>query len=185
MMETTNLPSGSWALVQFEGFKAHFCPSELVADLIADIEVRGGPATEVTLAVKGGADLPGIVLANRSWEDIPIGGFKLGFPSQDFEHFMAELERSPVRRFASGREYHKIHGWLHCVVLTPEQRADVLRTMGEMLPEVRERADEENRLFLKAMERVNEGKLRAVSWREAALRGEAMRVTVPPKGEKN
>jgi hypothetical protein len=86
------------------------------------------------------------------------------------------MRSSPVRRFASGREYHKIHGWLHCVVLTPEQRGTVLKTMGEMLPVARERAEEANKEFLKVMDRANEGRLRVVSWREFALRG-----TVPPK----
>jgi len=175
-MKIDNLAAGSWAVVVFGGYKAHFCPSELVGDLIADIESRGGETMEVKETDKGGADLPGIVAVNRPWEDIAIGGFKLGFPSQDFEHFMGELESSPVRRFASGREYHKIHGWLHCVVLTPEQRGTVLKTMGEMLPVARERAEEANKEFLKVMDRANEGRLRVVSWREFALRG-----TVPPK----
>lgn len=184
-MKTDNLSAGSWALIQFDGFKFHFCPSELAGDLIADIEARGGPALKLEGVDHGVIDLPGIVLANRSWEDIQIGGFTLGFPSQDFEHFMAELEYSPVRKFTSGREYHKIHGWLHCVVLTPEQRKAVLKVMAEMLPEACKRAEEENRLFLEAMDRVNKDKLRAASWREAKLRGEALRFTIPPKGEKN
>jgi hypothetical protein len=184
-MKTDNLAPGSWAFVLFGGYKAHFCPSNLVGDLVADIEGRGGETIEVKQVDQGGADLPGIVLAHRSWEDIDLGGFKLGFPTQDFEHFVAELERSSIRKFSSGKEYHKIHGWMHCVILTPEQRTTVLKAMAEMLPDVRKRAEEEDRLFLEAMERVNKDKPRAFSWREAQIRGEAMRVTIPPKGEKN
>jgi hypothetical protein len=169
-MKIKDLPAESWACIMFDGFKAHFCPSSLAGDLIADIGVRGGQTMEVREATEGWADLPGIVLANRSWEDVMVGEFKLGFPSQDFAYFMAELEASPVRRFVSGREYHKIHGWLHCIVLTPEQRAAALETMATMLPEARGRAEEENRRFLAKMDLVNEDKLRAVSWREVALR---------------
>jgi len=175
-MKIDNLAVGSWALILFKGYKTHFCPSELVGDLIADIGARGGNAYEVRETDNGGADLPGIVAADRRWEDILIGGFKLGFPSQDFEYFMEELELSPVRKFASGREYHKVHGWIHCVVLTPEQRAFVLKTMAEMLPAVHQRVEEENRRFLEAIDKANEGKLRVMSWRAQALRG-----TVPPK----
>lgn len=175
-MRADNLRPGSWACILFGGFKAHFCPSDMAGDLIADIAVRGGEAMEVRETAEGWIDLPGIVLAKRSWEDIMVGGFKLGFPSQDFEHFMAVLGTAPERRFASGREYHKIHGWLQCVVLAPEQRAAVLKAMARILPEARLRAEEENRSFLEAMDRVNEGRVRAVSWREAALRG-----TMPPK----
>jgi hypothetical protein len=175
-MKIDNLAVGSWALVLFEGYKTHFCPSELVGDLIADIGARGGNAYELQETDTGGADLPGIVAADRHWEDILVDGFKLGFPSQDFEYFMAELGSSPVRKFANGREYHKIHGWLHCIVLTPEQQAFVLKAMVEMLPEVRQRAEEENKRFLEAIDRANKDRLRVVSWREQALRG-----TVPPK----
>lgn len=175
-MEIHNLAVGSWALVLFEGYKTHFCPSDLTGDLIADIGTRGGNVYELKETDEGGADLPGIVAVNRHWENILIDGFKLGFPSQDFEHFMAELESSPVRKFASGREYHKIHGWLHCIVLTPEQRIFVLKAMVEMLPMVRQRAEEENKRFLEAIDRANKDRLRVASWRERALRG-----TVPPK----
>jgi hypothetical protein len=175
-MRIDNLESGAWALIMFDTFKAHFCPGELAADLIADIVGRSGNVVSMERASEGGIDLPGIVLANRRWEDIPLDGFNLGFPAQDFEHFMAELEAAPERRFANGRGYHKIHGWLHCVVLTPGQRETVLGAMAAILPEVRIRAEEENRKFLEAMGRVNADKVRAVSWREAAMRG-----TVPLK----
>jgi len=129
-MKIEKLEPGSWACVMFDGFKAHFCPEELVADLIADIEGRGGTVMLVEESKEGGADLPGIILANRKWVDIPLGEFKLCFPAQDFEHFMAELEGSPVRRFSNGREYHKIHGGYHCVVMTPAQRAVTLEVMS-------------------------------------------------------
>jgi len=184
-MKIDKLKPGSWAVVLFAGYKTHFCPSELAGDLIADIEARGGETVEMKETKEGRADLPGIVSTNRVWEDIEIGEFKLGFPSLDFEYFMEELGRTPLRKFGSGKEYYKIHGWLHCVVLTPEQRIAVLAKMAEMLPDVRKHAEKEDKEFLEAMEQINKGKLRVVSCREAELRGEAMRVTIPPKGEKN
>jgi hypothetical protein len=175
-MKIDQLAPNSWAAILFEGYKTHFCSSELVGDLVADIESRGGVTDKVKEVVTSGADLPGIVLVNSPWEEIALNNFKLCFPTQDFEHFMMELESSPLRKFSSGREYHKIHGWIHCIVFTPEQRVAVLKTMEEMLPEVRAKREEVDKEFLRAMEKVNEDKLCAMSWREFALRA-----TVPPK----
>ncbi len=171
-MRTDDLKPGSWACVTFDGFKTHFVPSELAGDLVADIEGRGGRTMEVMETDHGGADLPGMVSAGRPWEDIQLGGFKLGFPSTDLEHFLGELTRSPVRRFASGREYHKIHGWLHCVVLTPEQRVAAMEAMEAILPEVRRRAEEEDKKLERALERINADKVRVVRPRPMPGKGE-------------
>ena len=172
-MEVDNLGSSSWVCVLFTGFKAHFCPRDLVGGLIADIESRDGETNKVEEVSEGAIDLPGIVMADRPWEVLEVCGLRLSIPSQDFEHFMAKLETAPERRFANGAKYHKIHGWLQCVVFTPEQRETALRAMNKMLPEARKRCDDADKEFLKRMDKVNEGRLRAVSWRECALRGNA------------
>lgn len=151
-MEISDL--GPWARLTFEGYKQHYCPAELAADLLADIEARGGRNMEIEGTAEGAIDLPGMILADRPWEDLMIGPFKLGIPSQDFEIFAAELERSPVRRFASGKEYHKIHGWMTCVVVTPEQRERMLRDMEAMLPEARRHQEEADERLTNALDRM-------------------------------
>lgn len=160
-----------WSFLLFEYYKPHFCSNELVTDLITDIGSRDGPLIEVKSVNKGGADRPGMVLANRPWETIVLGEFKLEFPSQDFEYFMEELRSSSVREFISGKKYYKIHGWRHCIVVTPEQRETILQTMNEMLPGVHTRCDEAEEKLIEAIERLDKNKVLIVQ-----------RPTVVPKG---
>jgi len=157
-MEIESL-NGPWVQLRFEGavpFKTHYCPSDMMTDLVADLVARGGELTRTEDTDKGCVDLPGIVLADRPWEDLMIGEFKLGIPSQDFEYFAVELERSPVRRFASGKEYHKIHGWLVCVIMTPKQREQALRDMVVMLPEARKHQQEADARLEKSLDRMRQ-----------------------------
>ena len=133
-MNAENLAEGSWALVMFSGgWKFHYCPSEIVSDLVADIIARGGEEKEIKVVVEGRIDLPGMIMTDRPWESIKIGSFNLNIPSQDFSKFMIELASAPVRKFASGKEYYKIHSWRECVVFSPEQREMVLDVAEKMI----------------------------------------------------
>jgi hypothetical protein len=148
-----------WTFLLFEYYKPHFCPNELITDLIIDIESRGGPLIETKSVDKGGADRPGMVLMDRPWETIILDGFKLEFPSQDFEYFMEELKSSSMREFISGKKYYKVHGWRHCIVVTPKQREIVLQAMDEMLPRVRARCEEAEEKLIEVIERIDKNKV--------------------------
>ena len=161
-------------------FKAHYCPDSLVGGLVADAELRGGSTDKVEETTVGGMDLPGICMADRPIESMMIGEFEFSVPSQDFESILAELQRVGVRKFSDGQEYYKIHGHFHCLVLTVNQRDALLVSMSDMLPGVRERADEANEEFSRRMADVNKGKLRAISHRDENAPG-LVRVPEPPK----
>ena len=168
-----DLGDRTWALARFEGFKAHLCHVDLLGDLVADIGTRGGAVKGVESVSEGAIDLPGMVAANRPWEEVRIGDFVLHIPSQDFAHFLGELSNAPTRRFASGKPYHKIHGWLVCVVLAPEQRAKALRAMGDLLPEAARRGEEAESEMEEALARINRD-------REFVVRPRLTHVPVPP-----
>ena len=116
-IEVEELDDAAWVRVMSGGYKTHFCPSGMTAALIADLTARGAEgAAQADGVLQGMIDLPGMIMVDRPLEEIEIDGFKLIIPSQDFTYFVDELaNKSPVRKFADGQEYHKIHGWMICV----------------------------------------------------------------------
>lgn len=172
----------SFAFITSSGFKAHYCPRSLVGGLVADIEARGGSASKVEEATEGGMDLPGMCMADRPWENMMIGDFKFSVPSQDFEYFLSELDRVTVRKFSDGQEYFKIHGNYHCLVLTPEQREELLNTMYNMVRDVRKRAEEADEEFTRRIAKINEKSsgAKVVSCRDPKAPG-VVRVPEPKK----
>lgn len=156
----------AWVCVgMMGGYKAHFCPSGLAGGLIADLAARGAEGEPETKGVlQGLIDLPGMIMTDRPLEEIEIDGFTLKIPSQDFAYFVDELaNKAPLRKFADGREYHKIHGWMVCVVMTPAQRDAVLARMAELLPEARKRSDEADEEFSRRLAEINKDKVRGSS----------------------
>lgn len=157
----------AFAVIFFGGqCKTHYCPRELVGGLVSDLEARGHSAKEVEEASKGGIDLPGMAMMDAPWEDIMIGEFKFSVPTLDFEYILQELMKVEVRKFSDGQEYFKIHGNFHCLVLTPDQRNELLDKMCNMLDEVTKRADEASEEFSRRLARMNKGRTRFISHRD-------------------
>lgn len=181
-IEIEELDDSSWVRIMMGGFKTHFCPSGMAGALIADLAARGAegePMTDGTL--QGLIDLPGMIMVDRPLEKIEIDGFTLVIPSQDFTYFVDELaNKAPVRTFADGQQYHKIHGWMVCVVMTPEQREAVLARMEELLPEASKRGDEADDEFSRRMAEINKDGEKVVSWRDKKRWKK-----VPEDGEEN
>lgn len=172
-----NLQDSTWVCVMVPGFKTHFCPADMAADLEADLIQRlsdgsvGHEHVDVSGAVGCLIDLPGMIMMDRPIEKFAIDDFTLEIPSQDFWYIADELERgAPLRTFASGRKYHKIHGWMVCVVMTPEHRADLLTRMEKKTPEIQERAAAADEEFSLRLKQINKDRVRVVSWRDKANR---------------
>ena len=183
-MNAENLAEGSWALVMFSGgWKFHYCPSEIVSDLVADIIARGGEEKEIKVVVEGRIDLPGMIMTDRPWESIKIGSFNLNIPSQDFSEFMIELASAPVRKFASGKEYYKIHSWRECVVFSPEQREMVLDVAEKMIDNVNKRADKADEEFSNCLANINKNGLKVISARDK--KSPYVKRVAEPKKENN
>jgi hypothetical protein len=167
-IEVEELEDATWVRVMSGGFKTHFCPSGMAGALIADLAARGAEGEAKTDGVlEGLIDLPGMIMMDRPLERIEIDGFTLIIPSQDFTYFVDELaNKAPVRKFADGQEYHKIHGWMVCVVMTPAQRQAVLEKMDELLPEASRRGDEADDEFSRRMSEINKDGVKVVSMRD-------------------
>jgi hypothetical protein len=170
-----NLSDSSWVRVFVPGFKVHFCPADMANDLKADLVDRMSDQSvresdvEVESSLSCLIDLPGMIMMDRPVEKFAIDDFTLEVPSQDFWYVMGELDRAaPLRTFASGREYHKIHGWMVCVVMTPDQRADLLKRMEKQLPDIQQRAAEADEEFSLRLKQINKDTVRVVSWRDKA-----------------
>lgn len=188
-MKTENLQEELWAFAWVGGYKPHFVPRRLTAALVSDLEERaraknydtnyeGG--SKVEPRADGCIDLPGMCMVDRPYEEIKIDTFKLSIPSQDFSVFVAELAHAPLRKFADGQEYYKIHGWRVCVVFTPQQRDMVLQAMEEMLPAAKERCDAADKEFSRRMREINKDGPRVISHRDKES-PHVKRVSAPKK----
>lgn len=96
--------------------------------IAADIFERGGGDCEFTTAAEAFIDLPGMILADRKIATFFIQGFAVSFPNNEVEYFMNRLLESP-ERVSRDVKYYKLHGWLHCLVLTPDMRDELLLDM--------------------------------------------------------
>ena len=171
-MKTDDLSGFLWAAVWVTGYKVHFVPKQFVHGLIEDLTSReheeegAGEVYEVKGVESGFCDRPGMIMTDRPIERIKIDTFPLDIPSQDFEYFMRKLIKAQERTLPTGEKYYKIHGWLHCVMFTPEQRDMVLTAMEEMLPEVRVKAEEADDEFSRRIAEINKGGEKVISVRD-------------------
>jgi len=158
-----NLKDARWAIVRSSMFKAHACPSNMVAGVVSDIKSRGGDILEIRAQDSVVIDLPGMVMVDRPMEQVEIDGFTLAMPSQDFDWFLDELYRlAPERSFKDGTKYHKIHGWVVCFVMSPDQKARMLEKMERMLPDVMKRAGQADQDMERRVARMDRDKKRIV-----------------------
>lgn len=187
-MKTENLQDVMWAWVEHPGYKGHYCPKKLAGSLLADLQKRrdrdyphkGGDGN-IEPVDEGGIDLPGMIMADRPIEKLKIDTFTLSIPSQDFAEFTRELGFVHKRVFSDGQAYYKIHGWMQCVVFTPEQRDLVLTEMKAMLPDVKKRADEADKEFSRRLDVLNAGEVKVISARDKHSKNAPKRIPAPKK----
>lgn len=167
-----------------DGWKVHWCPTALLPGLMEDSVARAHGEGAFESVTKGFIDLPGMILQDRAIETLKLEGFTLRIPSEDFEHFYDSLKEKKVRKFNDGREYFKIHGWLHCVVFTPELRDACLELMRNKLTAAKKRGEDDRARFRSAIAKVNADGVKVISAKapdsipKAALSGK-------PNKEKN
>jgi len=161
-METTEL-KGEWVFMTAEGWKHHFCPLSLLSGLLDDAYARGHEVGQTEDTMHGHIDQPGMIMTDRTYQNILLGEFNLEIPTEDFEHFYERLKSSSLRTFSNGKEYYKLHGWLHCVVFTPEFRLSALKQMEEILPAVLIEAEKEHEEFTRRISAINKGGVRVMT----------------------
>lgn len=153
--------SQDWTFLLLEGFKGHVVPTKLLPQLMTDLRSRA-PAKEFNeipvnqrFVDEWGIDLPGMMMADRGYEHIPVTGLDLEVPYNDMRILMGLLERAEPRKFADGTTYYKWHGWMHCIVLTQEQRDVALAHMRTRDDAVNALANLESQEFTRRIAEVN------------------------------
>lgn len=125
-----------WHLLAFHGAKWHVCPEELVRHIMDDLEVRGCSGTVARTRVQDFClDHGGPLWMGRSYQEVEIDGLRIEVPVAELAAFVAQLRRLPPREI-NDRPYYKLHGYVHCIVLTPAQRDALLQTWTRALQTV-------------------------------------------------
>ena len=144
----------SWYHIWCDGAKNHFVHSSLLEGLRQDLNLRfNNGIYKEDLTERVWYDLPGMILAGRSYEKLQLDGVEFEVASQNFRLLYERLCLMKEREFSDGKKYYKVHGWLHCLVLTPEQRDVLLKYMEEELPRVQKTADTENDEFVSSIKK--------------------------------
>lgn len=163
-VETKDM-SGEWVMFMVGNWKPHWCPAFMLAGLMEDATRRGQGLGTSEPSPGGIVDQPGMILQNRTYQKFDLGMFVLKIPTEDCEHYREVLEENRVRKFADGREYYKVHGWIHCVVLAPEHRKIILDQMKRDWDKILATAKSERETFRSAIDKINEGGTKVMSFK--------------------
>lgn len=120
-----------WLVLVADGWKHHYVPSELIEDISEDARRRFHEVQDVHNSDYAWMDLPGMIMVDRSIQDLDLdGGLRVSIPSEHFGYFAgAIMSAEPRIGHITGKTYYKVHGWLHCTVLTQAQRDQ----LGELI----------------------------------------------------
>jgi hypothetical protein len=87
-------------------------------------------------------DLPGMSLRNEPTVLFNLDNEqKIETRCHDVGELIMKIENAKLRDYAEHGSFYKIHGFLQCLVLTPEQRKNLLSQMRNSLDECDERAE--------------------------------------------
>lgn len=166
-MRYTRTMSDNWRILADQAWywKGHFVPAALLADLEADLNQRAaemGPHTDGpekpifqinTPGPEDGIfiDLPGMVSTKRRIREVVVHGLRVAVPSQDWTTILSEAKLAKERVFASGAKYYKLHARFWALVLTPEQRRDLIAGMEAQLPDAEREGEEDNQALAGAL----------------------------------
>lgn len=121
----------SFTLLFMSEVKPHLIADEVWQPTIENLQDRFGPG-QTKAIVRSGVfclDMGGAMLKDAVWVPVDLGRLTLEVPARDVEYFFRCLCEAPQR---VGGAY-KLHGRLHAVVLTTEQRRRLLVTWGQDL----------------------------------------------------
>lgn len=126
--------------------KTHVVPASLQRHLVADLISRGMSEPSERKDVRStGWDNPGMIHADRPWEDFQLPGLTFSIPCEDVVDALERLKGLKMRTFIAtsrGLEHHyfKLHSWGHCVVMKPEHHIMLETQMAARLPKAIETA---------------------------------------------
>lgn len=151
----------SWKLVLFDdGVKAHYISESLHKDILDELYARylRKPFVEYD---KDQAiyDVGGMVMVDEEWLSwiTPPKDLQITMRVTHFQYAYDELLQLEERE-VNGQKYYKLHGWLHCIVLTPAQRDYLLKQWAIQAQVIKEKSLLANLEFDKRISEVNKDK---------------------------
>lgn len=153
-----------WKLALFEkGVKAHFIPSELFKDICDELYTRFTVKPFETYDKdQAWYDIGGMAMMDaKHLEWNTPGDLKFTLMADHFEYAYDELKNAEVRE-VNGKKYYKLHGWLHCIILTPAQRDFLLEDWEKNLQEYSQAAMMSNLEFERRMAEINKNGLKVI-----------------------
>lgn len=167
----------------------HAVPVDLSNDLETDLNERGETKNFEFSSIwvsqpieKFAIDLPGMIMIDRHMRSLTIEGLEISIPSEDWANFLNMLHLLPERKFQSGEAYYKLHGYLRCLVLSPEHRQQMIAAMVGQLEDAEKEAEEDLQRFTAKLEEVNQqGPFKVLSAKvmAAAVKGHQVLTSTP------
>ena len=152
-----------WLMDSSGRCKSHALPETLSAAIIDDLQGRDFLIDYTTKETEEFCiDMPGMCMVDRSYHTFEIDGVSISIPSSEVSIFHEKLGRRE-ERIADGKPYYKLHGWLCCIVFTPDQREQMLSAMLAALPECEAIESAENAEFNSRMDKINKDKVRVIT----------------------
>jgi hypothetical protein len=142
----------TWWRVIYENGKTHFIPEPLKVGVLANLVSRGlrvrqrddVPAgfSPLDKTTEGWVDFGGGAFKDETWYTFDISGLQMKFRARDLDEYYEVLGKLGVRKELS-EDYYKLHGFLSCLCLLPDQRGQLLHDIAAKLPEARAVAEAE------------------------------------------
>ncbi len=146
-----------WQILRDETFswKSHVVHEDLVDDLEMELIDRDNSLSPVFVTEPTESDfidLPGMCMVDRAVRSVQLtSGLTVKVPSQDWASIIADIRFTKLRWFASGKGYYKLHAPWHCLVLSPDDREELIMKMEAQVEEARLEADVDNERFLRGI----------------------------------
>lgn len=149
------------------GSKPHFIPTEMFDDATEELVKRFDATIDSVKDVTSATiDLPGMIMADRSYVDFDLGGFTLSIPTTDIDFYYKELQGKV--RAVNGKQYYKLHGWIHCIMVTPKQRDAMLQKIEAERNAISDKAKAEDEEFDRRIASINAGGVKVLTPPRAA-----------------
>lgn len=142
----------SFTLLFMSEVKPHLVANEVWADTVDDLQARFG-GNESRAMVRSGVfrlDLGGSLMQDAVWVSVPLGRLTLEVMARDVGYFFDRLREAQPRQGGA----YKLHGRLHAVVLTTEQRRKLLIAWGQDIDKWKAVAAEEAREMARRREHI-------------------------------
>lgn len=148
----------SWKLAIYDGgVKAHYIPESLYTDITDELFARylERPFQELEKD-EAVYDVGGMAMIDEEWVKwiTPHKDLMVSMRARHFPYAFDELRNLKLRH-VNGKPYYKLHGWLHCIVLTPSQRDYLLTEWKGELCQFNEKALVGNVEFARRLAEIN------------------------------